>query len=302
MLLPAPFSFPFALVDTAVAVLMSVATSHHTNYSPHSVNTCSGTGAHDWQLPPGATESFFEVSARLNATATSPFAMCKSYVLEWRYGITIAFLFSLLALFQLVICSFAFVFHYRDSRRQNQSFWKPMYDSLIIVPKILYVCTSVFVYHLPAILFRCLPLRVKAKTRYARRCVVKTGEAVVDGAEVQLDKLTRKAKRRYQAKERYQGSGDGEPTPLSSFLGIYDILMLVVEDLHYTDIVNLSLASKSVREAVLPADDYDRRIQHFRMYTCDSSTKMQCWVCNNQLCDVCSPPFPVCTIPLNIND
>jgi hypothetical protein len=82
IIVPAPFSLIFGIVDTAIAVMISLSTNIQTGYNPHSVDRCGGTGAHDWQLPPGANESFFEASARLNATTTNSFQMCESYVVE----------------------------------------------------------------------------------------------------------------------------------------------------------------------------------------------------------------------------
>lgn len=85
----------------------------------------------------------------------------------------------------------------------------------------------------------------------------------------------------------YQSRQDGNPTPLANFLSIYDILILITEELHYTDIVHLTQVSKSVREAIIPTTDYAQRLAHFRLYTCSPTTKTQCWLCENQICANC---------------
>jgi hypothetical protein len=272
--------------------MISLSTNFQTSYSPHSIDRCSGTGAHDWQLPPGANESFFEASARLNATATNSFHMCKSYVLEWQYGIVISFFYTMIAVTNILICCGACVYHYRESKKNNKSFAKWLWEAAIMFPKVIAIIIWAILCLFPINLFRCLPIAFKAKTRYARGYTAKTGLRAVDATEVQLEKLAKKVPmRKREAGMRYKGGIPGEPANLADFLGIYDMLMIVVEDLHYADILNLSLTSKSVRESVLPAEDYERRVKHFRMYTCESTSKTQCWVCTNQICDV-SPNSP----------
>ncbi|KAF2788288.1 hypothetical protein K505DRAFT_366603 [Melanomma pulvis-pyrius CBS 109.77] len=290
IIVPPPFSLIFGIVDAAIAVLISLSTKLQSGYSPHDIDRCGGTGAHDWGLPPGANESFFEASARLNATATNSFQMCKSYVVEWQYGIVLAFFYSLIAFINISVCTYSCLFHFRETQRQNRSFVKWILDAAIVFPKAIGIMLVAFLWYIPVLVFRCLPIGFKAPTRHARRYTAKTGLRAASGTEVQLEKLAKMTTRRKDGKgTRYQGGGtEAEPTKLADFLGIYDILMLVVEDLHYTDIVNLSLASKSVREAVLPAEDYERRLNHFRMYTCESDSKEQCWVCTNQICYSCT--------------
>jgi hypothetical protein len=102
------------------------------------------------------------------------------------------------------------------------------------------------------------------------------------------DETTMAMKRRWRKDtlEKYKGSGTVDPTSITNFLGVYDILILVTSHLHYVDIQNLSLASKSVREVVIPASGDPRRLTHFRIYTCGRG-KERCWVCLNQTCNAC---------------
>lgn len=66
------------------------------------------------------------------------------------------------------------------------------------------------------------------------------------------------------------------------------MLIAVAEEMHYLDIMNLSRVSKSIREVVLPAHDFDRRVDVFRRYTCPGKEKTDCWVCDKQICAVSS--------------
>jgi len=276
--------------------MISLSTNFQTGYSPHSIDRCGGTGAHDWQLPPGANESFFEASARLNATATNPFHMCKSYVVEWQYGIVISFFYTMIAVINIIVCCAVCVYHYQDSKKNNKSFSKWLWEAAIVLPRVIAILVWAILCLFPTNLFRCLPIAFKAKTRYARRYTAKTGLRAVDATELQLEKLAKKVPmRKREARMRYKGGVPGEPANLADFLGIYDMLIVVAEDLHYADILNLSLTSKSVRESVLPAEDYERRLKHFRMYTCESASKTQCWICANQICNVSlnSPILPL---------
>ena len=69
-----------------------------------------------------------------------------------------------------------------------------------------------------------------------------------------------------------------------SFLN-YDLLMLIVRELHYVDVINLSLASRSLRDSLLPRGGVAARTQALRDYTCESS-KSECSMCGNQICPV----------------
>jgi hypothetical protein len=91
IVVPAPYSIIFAIMDTAIAVMISIATSLQTTYSPHDIDRCRDSpGSHDWQRPSGRNESFFDAAARLNATKTTSFRMCKDFVQEWQYGVTLS--------------------------------------------------------------------------------------------------------------------------------------------------------------------------------------------------------------------
>jgi hypothetical protein len=155
-------------------------------------------------------------------------------------------------------------------------------------PKILIFSVYGILWILPECMFRCLPISFKSKVRHSRRYALKTGLALEQEAELGVTEL-KDVYKRVQRKRapRYQG-GTGVVSPLSDFLGIYDILFAVTEEMHYSDIMNLSRVSKSVREAVLPANDIDRRVNVFKQYTCQSGLKKNCYTCDKPICTVSS--------------
>ena len=69
-------------------------------------------------------------------------------------------------------------------------------------------------------------------------------------------------------------------------LGNYDVLMLVIRNLHHVDLFNLSLASKSLRQLLFSTSDFATRSAALQVYTCSEGTKSQCWVCDTQICSV----------------
>jgi len=77
----------------AVAVMIAMITNNLTPIVPHSIGACRKGGAENWQRPTegNMTLSFFSLAAELNATKTTPFKMCKSYVQEWQYGVSITY-------------------------------------------------------------------------------------------------------------------------------------------------------------------------------------------------------------------
>jgi hypothetical protein len=153
-------------------------------------------------------------------------------------------------------------------------------------PKVLCWVLYGILWLLPEGLFRCLPISFKWKIRLGRRYALKAGLGLEQEAELGVTEL-KDVYKRVQRKRipRYQG-GAGEASPLSDFLGIYDMLLAVTEQMHYSDIMNLSRVSKSMREAVLPANDIDRRVDVFKRYSCLADGKTYCYTCDKQICTV----------------
>jgi hypothetical protein len=84
--IPAPLSLVFGVGDALIAGYFASNAHRMAAYSPTRPGACKGTGPHEFQLPPGANESFFDAAARLNATATSPYQMCATFVQEYQYA------------------------------------------------------------------------------------------------------------------------------------------------------------------------------------------------------------------------
>lgn len=199
------------------------------------------------------------------------------------------FFYALIVLFSLIAFSGAL----RDSRRQGKTaidmsmaLGKSFLNFLTAVPRCIVTLLLLLVWFLPQSFFRCLPISLKAKVRFGRRYTVKSLWGLEQKAELEVTEL-KDVYKQNQRKQlpRYQG-GPGEACPLSDFLSVYDMLMAVTEDMHYLDVMTLSLVSKSVREVVLPAHDFDRRIKTFRRYTCPGKKKVECWICDKQICTV----------------
>lgn len=191
--------------------------------------------------------------------------------------------------FLIIACNIAWCSRsYKKAQTENQPFWKTVLRGFTEIPLAVCFMIWVYVWMMPEVLFRCLPLPVKSRVRFTRRYGVKTGQAIEEKGEMQMKQLKRKIWSDMSSpKGIFQGKGPGAPTDLADFLNVYDMLILVVQDLHHIDITSLSLVSRSVREAVLPANQYAQRMTHFKMYTCHPRSKRQCWVCTNQICDGC---------------
>jgi hypothetical protein len=191
------------------------------------------------------------------------------------------FFMSLIGLLGLLFTLFATIKAFHDAHHHNRSYLKEVLDGLAGFPRLVIGFIAVWLWYIPIIFFRLLPLCFKSRSRYARRFALKSGQALANKTEVKMRHIMNK-----DVMKSYM-SGEGAPTELADFLSIYDILILIAEDLHYVDVLNLGLTSKSVREAVLPSSAASQRLNHFRMYTCEPQTKSQCWVCTNQVCEPC---------------
>lgn len=66
-----------------------------------------------------------------------------------------------------------------------------------------------------------------------------------------------------------------------SFLN-YDVLMLIVRELHFVDVINWSQASRGMRDAPLPETGIAARTQALRSHTCRSH-KFECSICKIQI-------------------
>jgi hypothetical protein len=76
-------------------------------------------------------------------------------------------------------------------------------------------------------------------------------------------------------------------------LNIEHILLGVADYLCFQDVINLSLASRALREAVYPARDLHYRVPKLRTHSCDEGYKHLCPYCNNTICLVSCKPLTI---------
>jgi hypothetical protein len=187
----------------------------------------------------------------------------------------------------------------RQMRRDNESILDLMKEVSTMAGKCLFcpvrwaaLIVGWIIFYTPIYFFRCLPLSFKAPVRSGRRCVAKTAIGAGQKVEIMLSEVKNGFTKSKDLVEPYRNSY-GTHTPLAQFLGVYDMLVMVTEHLHYTDVISLSTVSKSVRQAVLPSNEISRRLAMFRLYTCEPDKKTNCWSCTNQICESCEVDFPV---------
>ncbi|OCL05466.1 hypothetical protein AOQ84DRAFT_355945 [Glonium stellatum] len=283
---PNALVFMVGLVDSVFTVMMAIAAHLQTGYSPHSYSDCRHGTAETWQVPQG-TPSFFHVAGQLNATKASAEKMCLDYVEEWKYGIAMVVLYSFIAGCNIILSAALMASAFYDgSYRQHRTVRQWCIDTATGTLKIITTIFCCFAL-LPVCLFNCLPMCIKSRARFIARCVAKTSRRMPSPREIKLQRMRPK-----NPKPHYEGRYEGKGTAFTDFL-CYDVLVLISRDLHYVDLVNLSLASKSVREVVFPRADFATRSEHFKMYSCDELTKTQCWVCTVQVCTSCQITRPI---------
>jgi len=125
----------------------------------------------------------------------------------------------------------------------------------------------------------CVPPPVKACFPFLFRYIPKRCRKMSTSPELELRQL-RPRRRCLKTK-----NDDGN-VGLANLL-CYDILMLVAHNCHYVDLLNLSLVSKQLRQAVFPLNEHedlhDRRLMR---YSCEGPEKSHCWTCGIQICHV----------------
>jgi hypothetical protein len=75
----------------------------------------------------------------------------------------------------------------------------------------------------------------------------------------------------------------GCETQLINLLNNYPVFASIASELHFSDLNNLSLASKSLREAIFPSDNLVGAVKLARKNCCNGS-RLDCWCCGMQIC------------------
>ena len=138
------------------------------------------------------------------------------------------------------------------------------------------------VFIIPKITIAFLPKRIHAWTWFTVRFIFKLQVAF-------KGKFSWKKKRQSLrvGPEKSSSAHDEKLHPLARLL-YWDILLLVARDLHYSDVISLSLASKQMRETILLRTDRQARLGLLKKYTLDAEYTRQCDVCGAPVCDVSS--------------
>lgn len=199
------------------------------------------------------------------------------------------FFYSIIAFLEIV----GFFITLQDFPRQSKSLAKHVLTigcylavCIFYLPKLAMFIIQLVVYQIPMGIFRCcLPTGVKSRVRFVRRCTVKVGVGLEQKIGMEMSASKSMVVNRVRPNKRYV-DGEGKAVHLANFLEIYDMLILITRELHYTDMIMLARTSKCVREAVLPAYDYDRRLELFKLYSCYGH-RHECWLCAKQVCKAC---------------
>lgn len=84
-------------------------------------------------------------------------------------------------------------------------------------------------------------------------------------------------------------------TTLHTHVGLHSVLShdivleRIVRQLHYVDVVNLSLTSRRIRDSMFPRQKSSMADEgQLRYYSCRDNTKSDCWACGIQICDECN--------------
>ncbi|KAF2263870.1 hypothetical protein CC78DRAFT_262477 [Lojkania enalia] len=245
-----PWILLYGLVDLGLAVTIAVGVGMEARYLPASARGCNN--AVDWQTD-GTYKSFFLQAAEVESKKSAR-GHCKNFVTVWSLATSVLF-------FQMVISYVGIFFDERQHSLLNPfrplSYFvisiisPPFYFHIHIVPRIR------FAYHSARKFFR--RIRGQAKLVF----------------EEPIEYVP-----------QYESIHVQNPT-LQEVLTIEHVLLDLVNYLHYEDIINLSLSSKAIREAVFPGHDLEYRVPKLKDSCCENDSKTICLYCNKKICNGC---------------
>jgi hypothetical protein len=156
------------------------------------------------------------------------------------------------------------------------------------IERILLASANLFCFF-PKLLVAVLPTEVHAWAWFTVRLTSRSADALwsrVAPKHATLDAPTPRQRPQSSA-EGYDLSIElrGLPPPLARLL-IWDILLLVSKHLHYADVVSLSMASKQMRNAILPPVERVTRLRQLKMHTLDRVSGLECDICQAPICPV----------------
>lgn len=294
-----PFNLPVTLMDTLLAAFVAKILNQQEAYIPPYEFRCRDLSSRDqtWSGDNG----YFVYAAERAGRPNDEEHFCRLVSREWQYGVAIVYVlvnvdklladqnasvfYFLITVFEwlaflITVSSFRYLVELQRRSLVNAS------KSVCLVPSLAVTITRWILYDTHKWFYRTwCPAAAKRRIRAGRRLAIKAGMAVEQKTETELRAWVSRPRRRYVDTE----TKDPVP-PLAQFLRNYDALISLVQQLHYVDVLMLARTCKSVRHVVLPSHDFDRRLTVFSRYTCDES-KLRCWMCLNQVCEVTRPSF-----------
>ncbi|KAF2181723.1 hypothetical protein K469DRAFT_256094 [Zopfia rhizophila CBS 207.26] len=245
----------FGIIDLGLILTVAVGAGFQGNYLPATLKGCRN--ADRWQTQ-GNTPSFFSRAADLKGGKSTPGRVCREFVTNWGIAVSVI-------IFHMLTAYIGIFFDEREFSILNP--YRPLINFILVVFGVPYgICNWIWNWLTPRVLF-------------GYRCVLKFGRRMRG-----LEKLEFEEPRPYMP--RYGLMLISNPK-LHEILTIEHVLLELVNNLHYEDVINLSLTSKSVREAVFPGRDLVHRVPKLRKYCCDKDSKKACLYCNKKICKDC---------------
>ncbi|KAJ4331808.1 hypothetical protein N0V87_008854 [Didymella glomerata] len=248
-----PFNLPVAVMDTLLAACVAKILNQQEAYIPPYEFRCHDLRGRD--QPWSGDNGYFMYAAERAGSPNDEEHFCKLVSREWQYGVAIVVFYFLIAFFEwlaFLIMASSFRYLVEPQRRNLVNVFK----SVCLIPSLAVTIIKGILYDTHKWIYRTwCPTAAKRRVRAGRRLAVKAGMAVEQKTEAELRAWASRSRQRYIDTE----PKDPVP-PLARFLCNYDALVLLVQQLHYMDVLMLARTCKSVRDVVLPSHDFDRRL------------------------------------------
>ncbi|KAI3332065.1 hypothetical protein HD806DRAFT_179665 [Xylariaceae sp. AK1471] len=243
------------------------------------------TSAQCAELKPNATSTsnlvFFQRLAKIE-TKFENFGerSCQEFKEKWYAGLVVAILYALLAATNIIIGSISLI-HYGDYRSSYNRNTRSLRDWLLLP----YTLVATFVTGLAGCLYSIMPKR-------AQRALLFASRYTRHWFYYKSSRTKHKIRDVYTLSPRAHCT-DGKDKALADVLTNVEQKGVVIEwiapKLHYVDLVNLSLTSRRIREAVFPRQQGSTGDERqLRYYSCWGNEKYDCWACEIQICNECS--------------
>ncbi|KAI0437300.1 hypothetical protein F4803DRAFT_539317 [Xylaria telfairii] len=253
--------FLIGVVDAIIAAFLITSLALQASFIGFTHAQCA-------QLRPGATHPsnliFFQRVAEIDYKEKDiAEGTCQGYYAKWYVGLVVAILYTISAISNILMGSYS---HNSNTRRSSSCSFSPIH-AIMDIMKGLAECVFFF-----------LPARARNvlffASSYAKHWLHYKGAKTKQNARDTLALVPRRHHR--EAKQK----------GLRAVLSQEKVIEQIARQLHYVDVVNLSLASRGIREAVFLRQGVDET--HPRYYSCWGNKKYDCWACGIQVCGECS--------------